>query len=55
MMLQAEIIAYSDKVYNELLCIMKNNYSLLEASKHLKKDAFAKLVQTELSKEKSYL
>lgn len=33
---------------------MKNNYSLLEASKHLKKDAFAKLVQTELSKEKSY-
>ena len=33
---------------------MKNNYSLLEASKHLKKDAFAKLVQIELSKEESY-
>ena len=33
---------------------MKNDYSLLEESKHLKKDAFAKLVQTELSKEGPY-
>ena len=30
---------------------MKNDYSLLEESKHLKKDAFAKLIQIELSKE----